>query len=302
MEDVLNQKGVLILQQIMETGSVRGAAEVLSIDPSMVSRAVAKLAQMMGTALLEKRGRSVVVTDAGRLLAQFAKRQQDLNDALLVELNNLKSAQQGHVEVAFGEGLIDFMVQPILQSFIRKHHGVTYSLQVVGTQECIRFILEDLTHIGLVFQPPNDARLRSHYSRPSPIRVHVRKDHPLARKRRAITMADLVPHQGITLMESFGVRQHIHAAELDEHVTLKPMVVTNSFKVLWQFPAMGLGYIMTPRSLPLLGDQFKELVSLPLANPILNNSRVHVLTRTGRALPPIAQSLLKHIVKTFPII
>ena len=302
MNDLLDRKGILILQQILETGSVRGAAEALGIDPSAVSRAVAKLAQEIGMPLLERRGRSVVVTDSGRLLAQFAKRQQDLNDALVVELNNLKSARQGHVELTFGEGLIDFMIQPILEQFIRQHMGVTYSLQVAGTVESIRLILEDLAHIGVAFQPPNDARLRSHYSRPSPIRAHVRRDHPLARKRRALTMADLLPHQGITLNESFGVRKHIHAAELDEHVTLKSMVVTNSFKVMWQFPVMGLGYILTPRSLPLQGDQYKDLVSLPMANPILNNSRVHVLTRTGRNLPPIAQNLLRHVIKTFPLI
>ncbi len=302
MNDLLDRKGILILQQILETGTVRGAAEALGIDPSAVSRAVAKLAQEIGMPLLERRGRSVVVTDSGRVLAQFAKRQQDLNDALVVELNNLKSARRGHVELTFGEGLIDFIVQPILEKFIRQHTGVTYSLQVAGTEESIRMILEDLAHIAVAFQPPNDARLRSHYSRPSPIRVHVRRDHPLARKRRALTMTDLLPHQGITLNESFGVRKHIHAAELDEHVTLKSMAVTNSFKVLWQFPVMGLGYILTSRSLPLQGDQFKDLVSLPMANPILNNSRVHVLTRTGRNLPPIAQNLLRHIVKTLPLI
>ena len=58
----------------------RGAADVLSLDPSVVSRAVAKLEQDTGLTLLERRGRGVVVTDAGRMLALFARRQQDLHD------------------------------------------------------------------------------------------------------------------------------------------------------------------------------------------------------------------------------
>ncbi len=78
--------------------------------------------------------------------------------------------------------------------------------------------------------------------------MHVHKDHPLARKRRPLTLADLAPHQGASLTESFGVRKHIEAAELEEHITLNHMLTTNSFKVLWEFAAMGLGYIMTPRS------------------------------------------------------
>ncbi len=98
------------------------------------------------------------------------------------------------------------------------------------------------------------------------------------------------------------MRKHIQAAELDEHVTLKPMLVTNSFKVLWEYAAMGLGYIMTARSVALKEPQFRQLVSLPLANPILNNSRIHIITRAGRHLSPVADSLLRHVVKAFPLV
>ncbi|WP_011300418.1 LysR family transcriptional regulator [Cupriavidus necator] len=300
MDDVLDRKRAMCLLQIIETGSVRGAADVLELDPSVVSRAVAKLEQDTGLALLERRGRGVVATDAGRLLALFARRQQDLSDTFLAEVNNLKNSQRGHVELAFGEGFIDLVLEPVLQGFLHKHPDVTYNIRVAGTEETVRCILEDLAHIAFVFQPPNDVRLRSHYSRLAPIRVHVRRDHPLARRRKPLTLADLAPHQGASLTESFGVRKHIEAAEIEEHITLNHMLTTNSFKVLWEFAAMGLGYIMTPRSVALKGPQFADLVSLPLANPILNNSRIHIITRAGRPLSPVADRMLRHVMKAFP--
>ncbi|MGO4329218.1 LysR family transcriptional regulator [Cupriavidus sp. 2TAF22] len=300
MEDVLDRRRALCLLQIIETGSVRGAAEVLGLDPSVVSRAVARLEQDTGLALLERRGRGVAATDAGRMLALFARRQQDLQDTFLAEVNNLKNARGGHVDLVFGEGFVDLLLEPVLQGFMRKHPQVTYGIQVAGTDETIRHIVEDLAHIGLAFEPPTDVRLRSHCSRLAPIRVHVRRDHPLARMRRALKLADLAPHAGATLVESFGVRKHIQAAELDEHVSLKPMLVTNSFKVLWEFAALGLGFVMVPRSVPHKGAQLKQLVSLPLANPILNNSRNHIITRAGRHLSPAASNMLRHMVKSFP--
>lgn len=300
MEDVLDRKRALCLLQIIETGSVRGAAEALDMDPSVVSRAVAKLEEDTGLTLLERRGRGVIVTDAGRMLALFARRQQDLHETFLAEVNSLKNAQRGHVELVFGEGFVDLVFEPVLRDFLTSHPGVTYNIRVAGTEETVRCIVEDMAHIALVFQPPNDERLCSHYSRLSPIRVHVDKSHPLARERRALTLADLVPHQGAALVESFGVRKHVQAAELDENITLRPMLATNSFKLLWEFATLGLGYIMTPRSVALKGPQFANLVSLPLANPILNNSRIHVVTRTGRPLSPVASSLLQHIVDALP--
>lgn len=300
MEDVLDRKRALCLLQIIETGSVRGAADALSVDPSMVSRAVARLEQDVGLTLLERRGRGVVVTDAGRMLALFARRQQDLHDTFQAEIDSLRNAQQGHIELVFGEGFVDMVLQPVLSDFILGRPGVTYNLRVAGTEESVRLLLEDMAHIGLVFQPPSDDRLRSHYSRLSPIRVYVRNDHPLAKRRKALSLAELLPYQGAALVGSFGVRKHVQAAELDEQVTLKPMAETNSFRVLWEFAALGLGYIMTPRSLPLKGTQYADLVPIPLANPILNNSRLHVMTRAGRPLSPIAQSMLAHVVKRMP--
>lgn len=302
MEDVLDRKRALCLLQIIETGSVRGAADVLAVDPSMVSRAVAKLEQDTGLTLLERRGRGVTVTDAGRMIALFARRQQDLHDTFVAEVNSLKNAQRGHIELVFGEGFIDMVMEPVLRDFLTGHPDVTYHVRVAGTEESVRCIVEDMAHIGLVFQPPNDARLRSHYSRLSPIRVFVRNDHPLAQHKGPLALAALAPHAGATLVESFGVRKHVQAAELDEHITLKPMLVTNSFKVLWEFAALGLGYIMTPRSVALKGAQFADLVALPLANPILNNSRIHVVTRAGRALSPVANKLLRRVVKTLPLV
>ncbi len=122
---------------------------MLELDPSVVSRAVAKLEQDTGLTLLERRGRGVVATDAGRLLAVFARRQQDLNDTFVAEVNNLKNAQRGHVELAFGEGFIDLVLEPVLQGFLHKHPDVTYNIRVAGTEETVRCILEDLAHIAL---------------------------------------------------------------------------------------------------------------------------------------------------------
>ncbi|WP_171961956.1 LysR family transcriptional regulator [Bordetella trematum] len=302
MKDLLDRKRAQCLIQILETGSVRAAADALELDPSVVSRSIARLEADLGLSLLERRGRGVVVTDAGRLLALFARRQQDLHATFLAEVNSLKSAQVGHVELAFGEGFVDIVFEPVLKGFLLAHPGVTYNLRVAGTEDTVRYLLEDVAHLGLVFQPPNDERLHSHYSRLAPIRVHVHKAHPLARHRGALKLADLQDHAGAAMGGTFGVRKHVQAAELDEQISLKPMLETNSFKVLWEFATLGLGYILTPRSVPLKGEQATHLVTLPLANPLLNNSRIHLLTRRGRPLAPVVLALQQHFMDTLPAI
>jgi len=299
MFDVLDYKRALCLLQIMETGSVRSAADMLGVDPSMVSRTVAKLEQELGLVLLERRGRGVVVTDAGRMLALLARRQKDLHDTFVAEVNNFKNAQSGHLDLVLGEGTLDVVMVPVLQNFIKFHGDVRYHIKVAGTEEAVQTILEDRAHIGLVFQPPKDARLHSHYARLAPVRVHVHEGHPLASHVGPLSLADLAPYPGAALEKSFGVRKHIQAAELEENIRLQPMLTTNSFKVLWDFAVLGLGYILTPRSVPLQGGGLGTLVSLPLASPVLNHSQLHVITRAGRPLSPVASRLLRHMAAVF---
>lgn len=300
MNEVLDYRRTVCLQQVIETGSVRGAAEVLGLDPSVISRTVAKLERDIGVALLERRGRGVVATDAGILAAQFARRQQAMSDTFLAEINKLRHAKSGHIELALGEGFVDLVMGLVLQGFLREHPDITCNVTVAGTEETVTLLVEDSVHMAFIFQPPTDVRLRSHYSRASPVRVHVHRDHPLAGLRRELRLTDLEAYPGATLTDAFGLRHHIRAAEIDENVTLRNMLVTNSFKVLWEFAVTGLGYILTPRSLPQEGPRLAQLANLPLANAILNSSRSHVATRAGRHLPPAATALLQHIVKTFP--
>ncbi|MBV8619581.1 MAG: LysR family transcriptional regulator [Curvibacter sp.] len=300
MEDFWAHKRLQCLLQVIETGSVRAAAEQLQTDPSAVSRSIARLEEQLGLRLLEKRGRGVVPTDAGKALSFFAMRQQDLQGDFMKEVERIKQARAGSVNLVFGEGFIDWVFSGILAPFLMSHPDIRCQIQIEGTAETIRRIVEEESDFGLVFQPPSDVRLRSHYSRRAPIRVHVHRSHDLARLRRPVQFQDLLPYQGASLGDEFGVRKQVDMAELDERVRLRPMLLTNSFRVLWQFAMAGIGYVMSPRSQPFKGSEFKAMVSLPLANPLLNSSFIHVVSRSGRYLSPIANKMLSHVVRGMP--
>ena len=197
-------------------------------------------------ALFERRGRGLVPTDAGHMLARYVKRQQDIQDSFFSEIDSLRKAERGHIDLVLGEGFVEMMFDRVLPGYWRSHPEVTLDIDVARTSEIAQRIIDDQAYIGLVFQPPNDARLRTHYSRPEPIRAIVRDDHPLTRLRRPLLLTDLADYPGAAMQEGFGVRQHIQAAEISEQVRLRNVLTTSSFKALWQFAATGIGYALTP--------------------------------------------------------
>jgi DNA-binding transcriptional LysR family regulator len=61
-----------ILRELGELGSVKAVAETLQVTPSAVSQQLAQLQKSVDTALTRKEGRSLVLTDAGQVLADAA--------------------------------------------------------------------------------------------------------------------------------------------------------------------------------------------------------------------------------------
>ena len=180
-DDKLDPRRLRYFMQVVERGSVRGAAEALDMDASAVSRAIAQLEGDCGVSLLARHGRGIVVTEAGELLAVFARRLQNQKQQLLGQLDKIQKVALGHVDLVGGEGFVEWLTRNSLQRFMTDRPGITVDLDVAGTEEIVRRIVDERAHIGLVFRPPRDERLRLHGACPMPIVALVCESHPLAR-------------------------------------------------------------------------------------------------------------------------
>lgn len=294
MDEMLDARRLRYFMQVLESGSVRGAADALGMDPSALSRAIGTLERECGVRLFQRHGRGVAATDAGQLLASYARRQHSQQQHLLVQLEGIQKVERGHIDIITGEGFADWLMRHSLRDFMASHPGITIGLEISGTDEIVQRIVDERAQIGMLFQPPKDERLRSHYSHPQPIQTLVLASHPLAGLERPLKLADLLPYAGATLRRSFGIRQHIEAAEISEGVRLNTLLTTTSFHAIGHFVAAGLGYALSTR--PALAMDREDMVALPMKNPILHQGRMHIVSKHGRMLSPAAAELLRRIV------
>src|SRR5689334_2656145 len=68
----LNMGHLKALQELARLGTMAAVAEELGYTPGAVSQQIAALEKTVGTALITKMGRNVVLTDAGVVLAEHA--------------------------------------------------------------------------------------------------------------------------------------------------------------------------------------------------------------------------------------
>ncbi|MCC8961396.1 LysR family transcriptional regulator [Bradyrhizobium sp. Pear76] len=295
MNTKLEPRRLRYFMEVLNSGSVRGAAGALGMDASAVSRALGLLEQEYGAPLLERRGRGVSPTDAGQLLAAYVHRQQSERQVLLAQMDSIRKVETGHIDLVTGEGYVDWLAKTSLCRFMKARPKITISLDIGSTDEIVQQVVGERAHIGVLFNPPRDDRLRSHHSQPHPIKAMVPRGHPLIQLGRPLKLADLAPYPGAAMHPNYGLRQHVQAAEISEGVRLDFAFTTASFDALAHYVTAGLGYALVSRLAMTEADAGK-VVALPMRNALLHRGRTHVVSRQGRTLPPAAMELLRMMV------
>jgi len=149
------------LVRLAEFGSVRGAAQALTVTESSVSAAVAALSKDVGVPLIERNGRGVRLTAAGRRYTGYAQRILGLHAEAVAVARSEADPQHGLVRLAAVTTAGEHVLPALLASFRDRYPGVGLRLDV-RSRDAVWFMLAhhevDMVVAG---HPPTDMRGRS---------------------------------------------------------------------------------------------------------------------------------------------
>jgi LysR family transcriptional activator of nhaA len=101
------------LRAVARHGSVTGAAKALSVAPQTVSGQIGVLEERLGVALLERVGRGVQLTDAGRLVLEYASEILSRGEDLLRALEGVAGQP-----TSFAIGIDDIVPKLVARRFL----------------------------------------------------------------------------------------------------------------------------------------------------------------------------------------
>lgn len=105
----MNDRALRYFLTVVRAGSVRAAAETLNVAASAVSRRIIEMEAEIGQPLLERLPRGVVPTEAGRVVAEHARRQADERLILEDRLKRLRGVEEGTVRIGRRTVLVSIM-------------------------------------------------------------------------------------------------------------------------------------------------------------------------------------------------
>src|SRR5215467_3020815 len=149
-ESSMNLHYLRIFLSVAEHEHVTRASEELILSQSAVTKTVQLLEREVGLKLIERHGRGVVLTHAGRVLRDYARRlfalEHEMEEALVI----LQEAEIGEVTIGAGMTMGVYFLPPIIANFRACYPRVNLHLAILNSHEVVEQTLNWKVDIGLV--------------------------------------------------------------------------------------------------------------------------------------------------------
>ena len=148
-----------VLVAVARHGSVTAAAHALNYAQPSVSHHLARLEAETGTKLIQRAGRGIRLTDAGRLLAERAAEVIGRLDAAENELAVYSGMRAGRLRLAAFPSALGTIVPAAAAMLRERHPSVDLRLTEAEPPEAVRMLRAGYVDVALVFrhEPEGDA-------------------------------------------------------------------------------------------------------------------------------------------------
>jgi DNA-binding transcriptional LysR family regulator len=197
---------------VVERGSFSQAAERLGVTQPAVSLQVRALEERLGRKLLDRSGRRVEPTEAGRVLYRNAQRLLAVEEQLLAEVADDEGGElRGRLAVGASTGPGAHLVPLLLCEFARAHPAVRVSLSIADTHAVTEHVAARELELGVVGALRRHRALEFEPLVRDEIVLAVPPGHRLA--GRDIAVSELREETLVVMQEGAGVR-HVVEDEL----------------------------------------------------------------------------------------
>ena len=175
---------------VVEEGTFTRAAERMNRTQPAISQSVRRLEEEIGAPLFARDVHDVTLTEAGRVLADYARRLLDMRDSAVRQVSELRTLKAGRLTIAAPESAAVYLLPAPLRSYLQKFPNIKVSIQRSRLPEIPRLVMDREVDVGFVKEEPAFHELHSVEVFADEMTLVASPDHPLATRPR-VTVRDL---------------------------------------------------------------------------------------------------------------
>jgi DNA-binding transcriptional LysR family regulator len=266
--------------EVAETEHVSRAAASLFLTQGAVTQQIRNFERAVGLQLLERDGRRVRLTDAGRTLAESCRGALRALQVMEDGARAIRELEAGSLHVGASPTCATYYLPPHLAEFARQHPSVKLEVAVAGSTELGRRVMAGSLDCAMIEAEP-DPQLRSVELSPDELVLVAHRDHPLSHLRR-VTPSQLAGHRYVRRGPEFSAEKAIRQMIGDGYDRMDMLTVGHPEYVRAAAVA-GLGWAALPKRAVVQDIRLGILKTLPVPPIVRTISLIRRHARGGPA-------------------
>ncbi|GCE24573.1 LysR family transcriptional regulator [Dictyobacter alpinus] len=294
----MNLQNLRVFLKVAELEHITRASEELHLTQPAVTKIIQSLEHEAQLELVERQGRRIVLTHAGRVLQTYARKMFSLEREMDDALASLRDIHRGEIKLAANTTAGVYLLPSIVARFRTLYPQVGLNISILNSQDIIEHILDWSLDFGIVegetSQLPGGLDVRF-FTRDTLILV-ASPNHPWC-GMDAITPEQLGDQTLIVREPGSGVRDMLERDLACRGITLHPLLTLTDNEAIKQMVISGVGsavvsFLTVQRELAS-GD----LVQIPFSSMSLH-PQLSFIQRSDKQLSRAAQAFFSFL---FPL-
>jgi len=287
-----------VFLKVVELKSFTKAGEALLLSQPTISEHIRSLEEMVGEKLVDRLGRDLMLTPAGKVLHQYAQRLLHLRDEALQAMAEFRGKLAGRLILGASTIPGTYILPPLVGGFKQHHPDITISLKIASTGEIGAAILKGEYELGLVgFRLP-ERRLNFVEAFADELVLAVYPDHPWSDKTE-VAVSELAGQPFVARQRESGTQMVMHqilaSHGVDPHRLATVAEVASTESVRQSIKAK-IGIAILSRLAVAEDLEHGTLVVVPLTGVTMHRP-FYLCQRQGRRLSPLGQAFGDYLLR-----
>lgn len=284
-------------QVVAKTGSIRKAADKLSITSTALNRRILAMESELDEKLFERQATGVRLSAAGELFLHHVQKQQADLDRVKSQISDLSGIRRGHINIACSQALLTSFFPQQIARFRHQHPAVTFSLYLRDRKAAEETLLDNSVDLAIVFEPVHMNELQVLLCKEQQLYAIMPIDHALAEKKE-LKLSECANYPLGLPTSEYGVRKILDFKANWSRLDLSPAVESDSFEFL-------RNHVINEGSITFqieigLPNILKEigLVAIPLSKADMAAGSLYLIQKKSRTLPTAAARFAEQLIQT----